>query len=163
MAVRFAVTVLVLLCLCAPAFAEDYPRSDLFGGFSYMRDSEINFPGWQAAIAFNQTARWSYVGDFGGQYRDGVKNHEYMGGLRANFRTKNVTPFAHILVGGRMVSAFGESLKGFDISPGGGLDIKTGKRISIRAVQVDYISDRGQGIWSQSFRLGFGVVFSLGK
>ncbi len=51
---------------------------------------------------------------------------------------------------------------GFGAALGGGLDISVNKRISIRAVQVDYLPMRVEGDWTNSVRVGVGVVLKFG-
>ncbi len=61
------------LALAVPAMAQDEPRFDLFGGYSYVRadfqgDIHSNLNGGSGAVAFYPTKHIGVVGDFGGYH-----------------------------------------------------------------------------------------------
>ncbi len=68
----------LLLALSLPAMAQDQPRFDVFGGYSYIRfndhvstssgslDFHSNLNGGSGSVAFYPSSRWGVVGDFGG-------------------------------------------------------------------------------------------------
>jgi hypothetical protein len=69
--IRFA----LLICLAAEAFAQDIPKIEVFGGYSYFRlateegglaGADLN--GWSAAVKWNVHPRVGIVADFGGSY-----------------------------------------------------------------------------------------------
>jgi hypothetical protein len=181
---KFVIGIVLLICFTVPAWAADFPKAEVFGGFSVLSlkiDENRETPlGWQASIAGNPSKVFGIVGDFGGQYKTvtfgsgtgavsaKVKIHEYLFGPQFSARTDKVTAFAHALYGGVHFTAEGlDSENDFAMGYGGGLDVKAGKA-SIRVVQVDWIpvrtTDNGVKHWEKSpVRFGFGFVFPLGK
>jgi hypothetical protein len=53
---------------------------------------------------------------------------------------------------------FSDSSTGFSGVIGGGLDIRAGKRIDVRVIQVDYNPTHVEGEWQHNFRIGAGIV-----
>jgi hypothetical protein len=121
MLLRFALIlgIVSLLVMTPSALAQrEYPKAEIFGGFSYLPANGMDFPrknssGFQASITGNVTRGFGIVADFGGQYRKvsdlgpsfpGIKAntsvHEYLVGPRFAVRRKKFTLFFHGLVGG---------------------------------------------------------------
>lgn len=162
MARRVVTAILLLLAMGVAASAEDL-KTRIFAGGSYLRDGVTHYPGWQAGIEVPVCPHIGIVGDFAGQYRNGDRFHEYLGGVRASVNRNGLTAFVHGLVGGMTVGVPGGSSSGFAFSPGAGIDIKAGNRFSIRPVQIDLLTGRLGGTWSSDVRIGAGVVFPIGK
>lgn len=163
-----AVAVLAPACLWAQ---QDPPKAEVFGGFSVLHinsgDSSFTPVGWQASLAGNINPKMGIVADFSGQYKDGVKVHSYMGGLRYNHRMEKVTPFVHAMLGGTRVGDSTSSLNGFSLGIGGGFDYVATDRINIRVLQLDWapthFSEGGISQWQNNIvRFGFGIVFKTG-
>ena len=165
---------LVAVVVLAPAslWAQDPPKAEVFGGFSVLHiggdESESITPvGWQASLAGNINPKMGIVADFGGAYKDGLKVHTYMGGLRYNHRAEKVTPFVHAMLGGARAGDEGGSINGFSLGFGGGLDYTATDRVNIRIVQFDWLptrfSEGGVSAWQNNvIRFGFGIVFKTG-
>jgi len=107
--------------------------------------------------------------------------YNFLGGIQFKDNRREgsrVRPFGHVLVG----AAYGRtSLKsyttnfcdspgiscagldnddtGFAAAIGGGIDVRINKRITIRAIQVDYNPTRLNRTTQHNFRFSFGVVF----
>lgn len=108
-----------LITVLAPASnAQDTPRAELFGGYSYFRAEGGNsLHGWNASIAANVNDWFGVVADFGGHYgneslrvtvpddifidAESSNNvHTFLFGPRFSYRKhRTLTPFAHALVG----------------------------------------------------------------
>jgi len=82
---------LLVLVLALPASAQDYPKAEIFGGFSFaIVDDPIDFEreaflGFQTRFAGNLNKSFGIVGDFGGHYRAldlGGRAYEFMVGPR---------------------------------------------------------------------------------
>jgi|SRR5690242_2745214 hypothetical protein len=109
-----------LLLLSIPSFAQEvnYPKAEVFGGFSIssvavsstdpvtglsasLRES---FLGWQGSANYNVTHHLGIVGDFGGQYKTvagiPMNSYQFLFGPRIAFRGPKVTPFVHAMFGG---------------------------------------------------------------
>ena len=162
-----AVAVLAPACL----WAQDPPKAEVFGGFSVLHtkagDEDFTPVGWQASLAGNINPKMGIVADFGGQYKDGVKAHSYMGGLRYNHRMEKITPFVHAMLGGTHIGDEISSLNGFSLGFGGGFDYVATERINIRVLQLDWMptrfSEGGISDWqNNTIRFGFGIVFKTG-
>jgi len=104
-----------ILGLTLTASAQDLPKFDVFGGYSYTRlnfnDSNINTNGGVGSVAVYPGKRFGIVGDFGGSKLSKVHISgttfdvdgnvvSYLFGPRVRFGTRAVTPFAQILFGG---------------------------------------------------------------
>jgi hypothetical protein len=168
-----ALVCLALVLLARTAFAQP-PAFDVSGGYSFLRDHEIdeNLHGWVAAIAGYVTDWLAIVGEVGGNYTTvpflgtdiDVSAHSFMAGPRVSSSRSDVTPFGQFLVGGLRgsASALGqsESATEFAIQPGGGVDVGLRPNAGIR-VGADYrriLSDLG----INEFRFYAGVVLRSG-
>lgn len=109
----------LLLALSLPAMAQDLPRFDVFGGYSYVHFSigssggniTSNLNGGSGAAAFYPTNHLGIVADFGGYKISTLKQGStslavsgttisYLFGPRLRYGTGAVTPFAQVLFGG---------------------------------------------------------------
>jgi hypothetical protein len=179
----------ILFCSCflfllAPAVAlaqQDYPRGEVFFGYSYFRAEPEgqNLNGWEGSVTGNITRWFGIEGDFAGHYgrpKDqfgfiirGVHINQYtfMGGPKLILRTGRVSPFVHALIGGARAGTneFGLESSQFAMAAalGGGVDLEISKYIAIRPVQADYLVtrfDTGVGDDRQNnFRYSAGIVF----
>lgn len=95
-----------------------------------------------------------------------------LGGLQFKADSAHrVQPFAHALFGVSLFRGFTSNATGsgnvftfddatsFAMALGGGLDIRAGKRIDVRLIQVDYTPTRFGSGWQQNVRLSVGIVF----
>lgn len=109
--------------------------------------------------------------------------YNFLGGVQVKDNKKEATrfrPFGHVLVGAAVInsnikdsvfdsslcarpdvscSAFDNTDAGLAAAVGGGLDIKLTRRLSIRAVQVDYNPTRLNNQTQHNVRLGVGLLF----
>jgi hypothetical protein len=162
--------VLVAVLVLAPVslWAQD-AKADVFGGFSWLSigggtGGRVNPVGWQASVAGHMNNRFSIVGDFGGQYKDGVKLYEYLGGPRITHRLDKASVFGHAMFGGHRQSDSTASASGFTMAYGGGIDVTASENMAIRVIQFDWTPSKESGIWEKNIiRMGFGVVFKMGK
>ncbi len=164
------------LALCIPGLAEaqshEQPAVEIFGGASVLRNGATApsfslYGGWQAEGSVNFNKYLGLTADFGGQYRsisgNRVSQYEYLFGPRVAARGHQGTVFAHALVGGNTLKAFGSSTNGFAWGLGGGLDLNAGRHIAIRVIQADYLRTRLSNSWFNDARLGVGIVFKFGE
>ncbi|HYX54011.1 MAG TPA: PKD domain-containing protein, partial [Candidatus Limnocylindrales bacterium] len=145
---------------------EDFPRVELFGGYSYIRlnvkgltpalNQNFNNHGGTGAVALNVNRWFGLVADFGA-YRvsdlpSGVSGSQYtfLFGPQFSFRHERWTPFLHALFGADRVaskvtgtntgffnSTFNENK--FAMALGGGFDLNLGKHLAWRVVQAEYL------------------------
>jgi len=108
-----------ILLLSISAAAQDLPKYDVFGGYSFIHftignphgDLSSNLNGGDASVAFYPTKLLGIVGDFSVSKMSTLKQSgtsfdvdatvvSYLFGPRVRFGSKAVTPFAQILFGG---------------------------------------------------------------
>ena len=172
----FYVTV-AILWMSLTATAQETPKVELFGGYSYVGG---NFHGWNVSVAGNVNKWFGVVADVSGHrggfddinLRERQKINSFLAGARVSIRKhKRVTPFVHALFGPTRVrvrstengETFSDSDTGFSMFLGGGLDIKVNDHVAIRAIQIEYgrahLFDESQ----TRGRVSVGVVFRFGK
>lgn len=172
------------------AVAQDYPKAEVFGGYSYFRANPegFNLNGWNASVTGNITPWFGIEGDFSGHYGNpsdefgsipgiDINHHTLMGGPRLSFRAGSITPFAHFLIGaaraGTSDELFGKTSDwALGTVVGGGVDIHVSKSIALRVAQVDWLMTRfdtdpdffyGYDERQNNFRFSAGIVFKLGE
>ncbi len=166
---------LVVMCAVLSATAcnaqEEAVKGELFGGYQYTRiggSGGTNANGWNAAMTGNINRWFGVTGDFSGAYKSigGVNGRAYTYTFGPTFssRQKSIKPFAHVLVGGFHASAgfqgLSDSVNGFALVAGGGLDVKAAEHIAIRVIQGDWIMWHAKGATDKSNgRISVGVVF----
>ena len=162
-------TLVGLFALSLAALAEAAPRAEVFGGYQYTRvGGVINANGWNASLTGSVNRWFGVTADFSGAYKSAgtVKANAltYTFGPTFSMRGERVSPFVHALFGGFHVSAgfvgANVSSSGFAAALGGGVDVKATSRITVRAVQVDWILWRTQGLTEEkNARISTGLVF----
>ena len=182
----------LLLMLPAFALAQDTPKAEIFGGYSYFRGDGEDYPetdlhGWTAAGTVNVNKWLGVKADFSGHYNDfqispGIKAnvnvHMFLGGLQfTSYKNEKVTPFVHALLGvarrNTSVSAAiagtgprGVSDNAFALVVGGGLDWNFKKSLAWRVFQTDYVFTTFDDLREDrqnNFRLSTGLVFKIGE
>jgi opacity protein-like surface antigen len=177
---------LCLICLLCVAMgglaiAQDYPRAEVYGGYSYVNidtnglSDRQNANGWEASVSGNFNKWFAAEADVSGYYKTysvpgvadvKVTDYSYLAGPRINFRPV----FVHALLGGDHLTGsalgFSESQDGFAGAFGGGIQEKVSGPWSIRA-GVDYVFTRhnifgGPSFTQNNVRVGVGIVYSFG-
>jgi len=169
--------------------AQEHPKYELFGGYSYLRGEGTNFNGWEASGAYNFN-RWIGLNlDVDGHYHSDSSNsfiafhssqkvHDALVGPQFSWRAHRWTLFAHTLFGFSHASLhtrvdnapppfpspfiFDESHNDLGVALGGGGDWNFGKRWAAR-VQADYLQSSAPNFTkSDNFRFSTGLVFRFG-
>lgn len=174
-------TVTLALLIPTTALAEGTPKTELFGGYSYLHSMDgqdrLNLHGWNASIAGNLNDWFGLVADFHGHYGSpevfifsagDLREHSFFGGPKIAYRKNDrFTPFGHALFGMTRtnfdVFSFGFAERSFTTAFGGGLDVNLSDRIAVRAVQADWVQTHFDRDRQNSLRLSFGVVFRFGE
>jgi hypothetical protein len=134
-----------------------------FGVPGAVRREAATLNGWNMGISGNFKPWIGVVADIGGEYghitysatgfgsaNAGTSLYTFMGGPQFYFRGSKATFFARAMVGGARLSQSGtffgvpvsdEETK-FAAAFGGGVDLHMNRRVSVRALQVDYILTR---------------------
>jgi len=173
----------LVLAFSSAAAAQNAAKADLFLGYSYGRimpqtsgAGNFNINGGASSIAWNLNDSFGIVADFAG-YRVGKINgfdpdasaFTYLFGPRFSYRrTKNVTPFAQVLIGGARVSCNlllpSSSRSALAMTLGGGVDANLSKHLALRLGQLEYFLTRFQEIGNDrqtqsNLRFSTGIVF----
>ena len=134
---RLFLAIGVCMAFGVAARAQEFPKAELFGGYSYGNFSptlsvagRTNVNGWNASLGVNLNRWFGLVSDFSGHYGSsnagiGVlpilctptaciittsetdKYHSFLFGPQFTFRTKKVNPFIHALFGGSRLNQSG--------------------------------------------------------
>jgi outer membrane protein with beta-barrel domain len=166
----------VILIVGLPAAAQDTPKVEVFGGYSWAGG---NFHGWNTSVTGNVSKSFGLVADISGHYGSEVDGpflinqdaHSFHFGPRFAHRGTRCTPFVYALFGVTRFheratisgQRFSESDTGFSSVLGGGLDVRVSDRLAIRAFQLDYFRPNFFGEAHNRGRLAFGVVLRFGK
>lgn len=173
--ILFVVTLMFLVS--STTTAQDTPKAEVFGGYSYAGEGSNGF---DASLAGNVNSWFGLVADVGGQYtrleeegiRERIGTNSYLFGPRFSLRkNKRVTPFAHALFGVSHVKSeatelgqtFAFSDTSFGMALGGGLDVRVNDNLAIRVAQVDYLRTRFFNQTQNEGRIVVGVVLRFGK
>lgn len=169
---------LFALVVAAPASAQNVPAFEVSGGYSLLRDqaSEESFHGWLASVTGNLNRMLGITFEVEGSSKtleelDGENvdfgYQSFMFGPRlSSRRSENVTPFAHVLIGGSRASVnlLGMSVSSTNLAlqPGGGVDIWMASNIGIRA-GGDYRRVFAEEAGINQYRFHVGMVIGAGS
>jgi len=162
----------LVLALAVSASAQDYPKAEIFGGYSYLHTSiagtGFSSNGASGSISVNPNNWLGLVGDFGVYHNTtagvGVNVVSYLFGPKLAYRhSDKLTPYAHFLLGGAHAGTGfggGASQNAFALAFGGGFDTKVTPHVAIRLIQADYVLTKfGTNTHQNSARISAGVVF----
>ena len=174
----------LLLALPLIAQAQEAPKVEIFGGYSYLRADDnnggIDLHGWNASTAVNINKWVGIVADFSGHYGEvsvglankaDVSGYLFMVGPRFSYRKHKVlTPFGHVLLGAARQNISVRTISGrlksddaaFAMAIGGGLDATVHPNLAIRLFQTDYVLTRFNDDSQHNFRISTGLVLRLG-
>lgn len=166
---KFFVAVVALLTPLLLA-AQTAPKGEVFGGYSYLRNSSNGFNGWEGQGTYNFSDYLGVTADISGSYRtvaqfspvQGVnvsadqRLYNFLFGPTVTARFQNHSVFAHALFGAAQsklgagltipiiggISTDATSATAFAMALGGGVDIGLNRNVAIRAAQVDYLYTR---------------------
>jgi opacity protein-like surface antigen len=177
----------IVLCCCSSSHAQDVPRVEIFGGYSYLNidtnglTSRQSANGWEASVAGNFNTWLALEGDASGYYKTypedlsilglglvdvNVHDYGFVGGPRINFRPF----FVHALIGVDRVtgSALGSSASqnSFAGAFGGGIQWPVAQHWAVRG-SADYVLTQhnifgGPEYTQNNFRVSAGIVYTFG-
>jgi hypothetical protein len=157
-----------------PSAAQDVPRIEVFGGYSYLRfDSRSfgfagssNLNGYNLAPAFNVFHGFGVVGELSGQYGSHLNLRDVAVGPQILYPRNNLIFFAHVMYGDARTHVSvgnGPGDTARVIVAGGGADLHYSSRLSIRVVQVDYLRTSLFHGTQNNFRISTGLVYHWGE
>lgn len=109
-----------ILFLSVAAAGQDFPRAEIFGGYSYGKFDVLNnrssLNGWNASATVNLYRWFGLTTDFGGLYGGSAtetivlptlteiihvteRSHTFLFGPQVTYRHGHLAPFAHMLLG----------------------------------------------------------------
>ena len=163
---------LVVLALCGsvPLRAQDTPRVQVFGGYSYTRfDSPSfgfanasNLNGYNFSPAYNIIPGFGVVAELSGQYNSKMNLRDLAVGPQILFPRGNKTFFGHLLIGdGRSFVnvGFGEGDTSRAVILGGGMDLDVTPRFAWRVFQLDYVHTGLFSTTQNNVRVSTGLVY----
>lgn len=153
--------------------AQDIPRVQVFGGYSYLRfDSRSfgfaggsNLNGYNLAPAFNLTHGLGVVAELSGQYGSHLNLRDIAGGPQFLYPRNNMIFFAHVLIGDARTLVNvgnGEGNTARVVAVGGGGDLHVSPRFDVRVLQVDYLHTGLFNRTQNNFRISTGLVYHWG-
>ena len=150
--------------------AQEIPRAQLFGGFSYTRfDSPTlgfanpsNLVGFNISPAFNLTYGFGVKAELTGQYGSKLNVRDLTVGPQFLYPRGRTLFFAHALFGDsrsfvRVGTGEGDTARAIVL--GGGLDLDISPRFAFRAVQVDYARTTLFSTTQNNVRVSTGLVY----
>jgi hypothetical protein len=154
------------ILLYSPLIAaeKDYPKAEIFTGYSWLNGSvDRNFGGADVSIAGNFNKWFGVVADFSGHYRGGERVHSFLFGPKFTSRGKGrVNPYFQTLFGAALLSSGVGSDTHFCWAAGGGVDVKVHKNVAIRVIDMTYLLIRENSVNLSNGRLSSGLVWRFG-
>ncbi|MBX7218513.1 MAG: porin family protein [Blastocatellia bacterium] len=153
-----------LVCAtCLPAMAQKPPANEVVTGYTYLRGNELNtnFNGFNASYTRYLNNHVGLTAEIGANFTTGANTVTYLFGPQVTTdRNKRVSAFAHVLLGGGHINIEDEfGRNGFAMAIGGGIDIKINDKVSVRALQADYVPIRFDNGTIHNGRVGAGITF----
>jgi opacity protein-like surface antigen len=148
------------------------PTAELFGGYSYLRESDESFHGWNGSIAYNLGSHLGLVADLSAHNgsTEGVDLHSqfFMGGVRLSLRQASSAFFVQGLAGGvrarGTITVFGASISESEThlcyGPGAGVDVAFREAWAVR-LQGDYLFVDADSETLRDPRISLGVVYRV--
>jgi peptidoglycan-associated lipoprotein len=176
---KTALLVAILMAAALAVSAQEMPRFEVFGGYSYVNVGSSNLGssqqkgfglnGWNGQASVNLTNWLGVTADFGGNYGSpfavSIHNYTYMFGPTLSYRAQHVVPFAHALFGGGHLSGsiggLSSTDNAFAMAVGGGLDIPFKGHFGVRVAQVDWMRTQYFKTDQNNVRVSTGVMFNF--
>jgi hypothetical protein len=171
-----AATVLLLLLTmgtAAPSPAQEMPRIQVFGGYSYTRYDTPSFGfsdttglnGYTFSPAYNLIRGFGVVAELSGQYKNGANLRDVAAGPQVLYPRGNFLFFGRLLFGkARSLVQVGGPQEDTSrvVIAGGGLDYNISSRFAVRAFQVDYVRTDLFNTKQGNLRFSTGLVYCWG-
>ncbi|MGH9504981.1 MAG: hypothetical protein ACRD20_19175 [Terriglobales bacterium] len=156
-----------------PARAQDIPRVQVFGGYSYTRFDTPSFGfsnptgmnGWNFSPAFNLVRGFGVIAEASQQYGSHVDLRDFAVGPQFLYPWNKALFFGHILFGSArsfVRVGTGETDTDRVVALGGGMDFDVSSRFAVRAFQVDYLRTSLFSEKQSNFRFSTGLVYHWG-
>jgi len=164
---------LMMVGRSVPVEAQDLPRVQVFGGYSFTRfdspsfgfSDPSNLNGYNFSPAFNIIQGFGVVAELSGQYDSKLNFRDVAVGPQFLYLRGKKTFFGHFLIGdGRSFVnvANGEGDTSRAVIFGGGMDLDVTPRFAWRGFQVDYIHTTLFQDKQNNVRFSTGLVYRWG-
>ena len=157
-----------------PSAAQEMPRIQVFGGYSYTRYDTPSFGfanttglnGYTFSPAYNVIRGFGVMAELSGQYKTGANLRDVAVGPQFLYARGNMLLSAHVLFGeARSLVQVGGPQEDSSrvVSFGGGLDYTISSRFAVRAFQVDYLHTSLFNTTQNNLRFSTGLVYRWGS
>ncbi|HEY2363739.1 MAG TPA: hypothetical protein VGK36_21660 [Candidatus Angelobacter sp.] len=155
--------------------AAEAPRIQVFGGYTRMQfdskafgfNSDTGLNGGTIGGAFNLAPYFGVKTQISIATGPNVRSRDWAIGPQGMYSKWGVLFFGHVLFGKAETRLHVPNVVEEDNARatilGGGVDIPIARRISIRAIQVDYLRTKPLGVEQNDVKFTTGVVFHLGR
>ena len=170
-----AACLLLLLTIATslPSAAQEMPRVQVFGGYSYTRFDTQSFGfanttglnGYTFSPAYNLVRGFGVMAELSGQYKTGANLRDIAAGPQFLYARGNMLFSAHVLFGqSRSLIQVGgpQEDSARVVSFGGGMDYSISPRFAVRAFQVDYVHTALFNTTQNNLRFSTGLVYRWG-
>lgn len=175
--------VLILVCalgtIASAQKSSKLPAIEVFGGYSYLRfesttlgfSNRLNLNGANAGISLPDLYEgFGIAADVSGHYTREMEEYNFLVGPQYSLSWKGIRLYGHGLFGKARdrlrqpgTTQLEPSHLGRAIALGGGVDFPLKGRVSVRAVQADYLITSEFGSTQHNIRLSTGLIYRFGK
>jgi hypothetical protein len=155
--------------------AAEAPRIQVFGGYTRMQfdskafgfSNDTGLNGGTIGAAFNLAPYFGVKTQISVETGPNIRSRDWLVGPQGMYSKWGVLFFGHVLFGKAEtrihVPNVVEEDNALAQQYGGGVDIPIARRISIRAIQVDYLRTKQLNVQQNDVKFTAGVVFHLGR
>ena len=147
------------------------PKAEFYGGYSWLGLDSNTYAGTrkvppikkgiEGAATLNLNKWVGLTADYSGHFSSPANVNAFEFGPQLKFRSDQISPFVHALVGFANISSPGmQSKLSVAVSLGGGFDLNAGRYLDVRVLQVDYQYLKYGYRWDGP-KIGGGLVFKL--
>ena len=165
---------LLVFGAAGPTAAQDTPRVQVFGGYSYTRFDSPSFGfsnpsglnGYNFSPAFNLIRNFGVAAEVSGQYGSNLNLRDIAVGPQFLFPKDKALFFGHVLIGSaRSLVRVGnnEEDTARAVALGGGMDFDLTSRFAVRVFQVDYLRTTLFSQTQNNLRFSTGLVYHWGR
>jgi hypothetical protein len=157
-----------------PLAAQEMPRVQVFGGYSYTRfdtpsfgfSSPSGLNGYTFSPAYNIIRGFGVAAELSGQYGSVSNLRDVAVGPQFLYPRGKMMFFGHLLFGearSLVQVAGGQEDTARAVIAGGGIDFDLSPRFAVRAVQVDYVHTTLFNVTQDNLRFSTGLVYRWGS
>jgi len=174
----FALVLLVAFLVLSTGIlsAAEAPRIQVFGGYTRLRfdsnaigfNGDTGLNGGTASAAYNLAPYFGVKGEISVETGPNIRSRDWLIGPQGMYSKWGMLFFGHALFG-KAETRVSTSVVAEDTARatvfGGGFDIPIFRRVTIRAIQVDYMMTKTKqlNVDQNDLKFSTGVVFHLGR